>query len=283
MDVKNQYYYFVTGLPNLSFDSHKQPFTTEEFRAMLDHALQPEDKELIHQYFLKYDNINLLTLLKNGNAELSNTGNFTSQQLIEALEEASTGTKISNKKIPPYISDFISLWLDEDTQNDEWEWEDLITSFYMDYGMDTNNSFVVQWFEFNMNIGNILSAIYSRKYNLPVIEAIVGNSEVAKTIRKNSNARDFGLGKLDIDYYEHLVRLADEPEIYERERKIDKLRWDWLTKNTEFDCFSIEYIFAWLCKLQILERWNNLNAEKGERVFRQLISDIKSEVEIPVE
>ena len=283
MDLKNQYYYFVTGLPNVSFDSPKLPFTVAEFRAMLNNVLQPEDKALIDRYLLKYDNDNLIALLKNGNAELSDTGVFTPQQLKEALEEASAETNFSNKNVPPYFADFIHVWLDEDAQNEEWVWEDLMTSFYMDYGMDSQNSVIAKWFELNLNIGNILSAIYSRKYNMPVVEAIVGNCEVAKTIRKNANARDFGLGTLDIDYYEQLVRFSEEPEIYERERKIDKLRWNWLTENTEFDCFGIEYIFAWLCKLQILERWINLNAEKGERVFRQLISDLRNEVEVPVE
>ena len=45
--------------------------------------------------------------------------------------------------------------------------------------------------------------------------------------------------------------------------------------------FDIEYIFAYLCKLQILERWVALNAEEGERVFRELIHQLKKEIDIP--
>jgi hypothetical protein len=117
---------------------------------------------------------------------------------------------------------------------------------------------------------------------MPIAEIIVSNNETAKTIRENVNARDFGLGS-DIDYFEMLVRLSEETDIYERERKIDEFRWKWLTENTEFNVFGIEYIFAWLCKLQLAERWINLNAEKGEQVFRELIADLKSEVEVPKE
>ena len=62
------------------------------------------------------------------------------------------------------------------------------------------------------------------------------------------------------------------------ENTVDRLRWDWLEENTVFDYFNIDFIFAYLCKLNILERWVNLNAEEGERIFRQLIADLKSDV-----
>jgi hypothetical protein len=94
--------------------------------------------------------------------------------------------------------------------------------------------------------------------------------------------RDFGLSQ-ELEIYEAIVRLFEEEEVYERERKIDKFRWDWLEENTVFDYFNIEYIFAYLCKLQILERWVKLNAEEGERIFRELIDSLKGDVTIPEE
>jgi hypothetical protein len=280
--MNSQYYYFVTGLPDFSFDTPKLPFTIPAFRAMLDGALSPKDKALINRYLLQYDNENLIALLKNDKAALNNKGIFSSEQLKEAVAEVQADTNFSNKNVPDYFVDYINVWLDEDAQNETPVWEDLMASFYMDYGMDSQNSLIARWFEFNLNIGNILSAIYSRKYEIPIAEAIVGNNETAKTIRENVNARDFGLGS-DIDYLDTLVRLSEETDIYERERKIDQFRWKWLTRNTEFNVFGIENIFAYLCKLQIVERWIHLNAEEGEQVFREIIADLKSEVEVPAE
>ena len=109
---------------------------------------------------------------------------------------------------------------------------------------------------------------------------VVGNNEIANLIRENANARDFGISR-ELNYYDDIVRIAEEPDIYERERKIDKFRWDWLEDNTLFDYFNIEYIFAYLCKLRILERWVSLNAEEGERVFRELITQLKNEIQKP--
>jgi hypothetical protein len=115
-----------------------------------------------------------------------------------------------------------------------------------------------------------------------VARVVVGHNPVAKLIRENANARDFGLSQ-ELEIFDAVVRLSEETDIYERERKMDKFRWDWLDENTVFDYFNIEYIFAYLCKLQMLERWVKLNAEEGERVFRELIAGLKGDVKMPEE
>ena len=274
----HQYYYFVTALPDISFDSPKLPFTVEEFREMLNDALHPKDKALIDSYFLKYDNQNLVAFLKNNNAALNEKGTLTAEELKDIAE---IDLYPSDKKTPRYFTDFVNLWQKENGEQGKNQlWEELMTSFYIDYGMKSKSTLIAKWFELNLNIGNVLSAIYCRKYDMPVAEAIVGDNDVAQAIRKNANARDFGLGT-NLDYFEKLVRITNDPDIYEREHRIDKLRWNWLEANTAFDHFNIEFIFAWLCKLQILERWVTLNAEEGERVFRKLIAELKSEVEVP--
>ncbi len=282
MAFENQYYYFVSGLPDISFDSVKLPFTVEEFRTMLDEVLHPKDKALIDKYFLNYDNANLIAFLKDRNTPLNAQGSITAEELKETLDAVEVDFEVGNKRIPDYFSNYIRTWLDENAQNENRLWEDLMTSFYMDYGMKSENSLIAKWFELNLNIGNVLSSIYSRKYNLPIDHVVVGNNEVAQTIRENPNARDFGLS-MELDYFDPLVRLSEETDIYDRERKIDKLRWDWLEENTVFDYFNIDYIFAYLCKLQILERWVSLNAEEGERVFRELITGLKGDVKMPEE
>lgn len=282
MLFKNQYYCFIAGLPDFSFDSMKLPFTVEEFKLMLDDELKPDDKRLLKKYFLKYDNDNLLNFLKNKDYELSPMGSISREEIQETIGRIKEDLPLKNKKVPTFHEKYIRTWLDEDAQAQNKLWEDLMSSLYMDYGMEVKNSFMSRWFELNLNIGNLLSAIYARKYGLDVSQVIVGSNPVAKLIRENANARDFGLSQ-ELEIYETVLRLSEETDIYERERKIDKFRWDWLEENTVFDYFNIEYIFAYLCKLQILERWVSLNAEEGERVFRELIAGLKGDVKMPEE
>ena len=279
---KNQYYYFVAGLPDFSFDSTKLPFTVSEFKEILYEELKPNDKKLIDKYFLEADKDNLLKLLTDKEADINKTAVLSRNDILNAINSIKEDDKVKNEKIPDIFEVFIRQWLKEDAEAENKNWEDILTSLYMDYGTEVKNTLVSQWFTLNLNIGNLLAAIYSRKYELDVKQVVVGNNHIAKTIRANTNSRDFGLEQ-ELGYYETILGLSEETDIYERERKIDKFRWDWLEENTVFDYFNIEYIFAYLCKLQILERWVQLNAEEGERVFRELIANMKKDVKVPDE
>ena len=282
MLFKQQYYCFVAGLPDFSFDSAKLPFTVEEFKQMLENELKSDDKRLLAKYFLQYDNENILNLLKNKDFLPNSLGFVSREEIEDAVEKLKDEQPVKNKNIPTYQKEFIKTWLKNEEQNQSPLWEDLMTSLYMDYGLEVKNSLIARWFELNLNIGNLLSAIYARKYGMDVSSVVVGNNNIARKMRENASVRDFGIGQ-DLEYFDIIQRLAEEEDIYERERKIDKFRWDWLEENTVFDYFNVEYIFAYLCKLQILQRWVSLNAEEGERIFRELISTLKNEIQMPEE
>lgn len=282
MLFKSQYYYFIAGLPDFTFDSMKLPFTVEEFKDMLDEVLKNKDKQLLGKYFLKYDNDNLISLLSDKEAQLNEMGSVLREDVLEAIERIKEDLPVKNKDIPPYYEKFIKEWLEYEAREETRLWDDLIASLYMDYGVEVKNSLLSKWFELNLNIGNMLSAIYARKYNMDVAKVVVGNNEIAATIRENANMRDLGLSQ-EFEYYDTILRLSEDEDIFERERKLDKFRWEWLEENTVYDYFNIEYIFAYLCKLQILERWVSLNAEEGERVFRELISGLKENIKMSEE
>lgn len=280
MFFKNQYYCFIAGLPDFTFDSAKLPFSVEEFKRILENELKSNDIKLLNKYFLKYDNDNLLLLLQNDESKLTNLGSITREELQNAIERVKENLPLKNKNIPAYYEQFIKTWLSEDAQAENRSWEDMMSSLYMDYGLDVKNTLIARWFELNLNIGNLLSAIYAKKHGMDVSSVVVGNNEIAQLIRENANARDFGVNEA-LEYYDIIQRISEDTDVFERERKIDRFRWNWLEDNTIFDYFNVEYIFAYLCKLQILERWVSLNAEEGERIFRQLITDLRNEVKIP--
>ena len=79
------------------------------------------------------------------------------------------------------------------------------------------------------------------------------------------------------------MKISEITELVEREKKLDTLRWNWMEDATFFDYFTIERIFAFLLKLEMIERWISLDKEIGNELFRKMIQDLKNEVQIPEE
>ena len=112
---------------------------------------------------------------------------------------------------------------------------------------------------------------------LPILSGghacFVGDNEVAQALR-TSNARDFGLGDT-VDYLPDLWRIAEETDLMVREKKVDLLKWEWLEEHTFFKPFDIESVFAYLLKLEMIERWVMLDKVTGEKTFREIVGAMK--------
>ena len=123
-------------------------------------------------------------------------------------------------------------------------------------------------------VNNLQVAFLARKYKKNMSECIVGDDETSETIR-NSASRDFGLAGT-IDYLEQVLRLCESDKLQERERQMDELRWNWLEDNSIFNYFTIERIYVFLQKLDIVTRWTKLDTETGAKRYKELIVGLKS-------
>lgn len=273
------YYYLVAGLPDISLEDGKLSYTISDFRAESYGDLSAKDQALIDLFYLKYDHADLLSLLKDKDAVTQGKGNFSSEDLLQLIASVKEGEK-PDAKFPSYLYDFIAQYLALPA-DELYKAENLLASAYYAYAMKSKNPFIASWFEFNLNINNILAAFAARKYKMNVAEVIVGDTDVCEMLR-TSNARDFGLSET-LDYFEPLQRLVETDDLVEREKKVDQLKWKWLEDASFFHYFTVERLFVFLLQLEMIERWVLLNKEKGSELFRQMIQNLKDEVQIPEE
>ena len=176
-----------------------------------------------------------------------------------------------DKRLQPYLIDFYHAINDEKEVAGITSKEDFLATLYYNFGSKCNNTFVAAWFEFCLNVNNILTAIACRKHGFDLKTAIVGNNEVANTIR-NSNTRDFGLAGL-FDELNSVLAIADETNLLVREKKIDALKWAWLEEHTFFSYFGVEPIST-ICAANDAPL-DNLTMEQGNEIFRNLLNDLK--------
>lgn len=275
----NTYYCLVAGFPDISLDDGKLSCSVSDFRTDVYPQLASSDQKLVDLFYLKFDNQNLISLLKDKEAPVKTEGTLTGEELLALIETVRNGD-IPDKKYPAYLSEFVSQYINL-VSEDLYKAEDLLASLYYQYAMSCKNQFISEWFEFNLNVNNILSAYTARKYKLDVASVIVGNTPACEQLR-TSNARDFGLGDT-IDYMDQVQRISETEELVVRERKIDTLKWKWLEEHSFFYYFTIERIFVFLMFLDMTERWISLDKQKGYELFRQMIENLKEEISIPDE
>ena len=76
------------------------------------------------------------------------------------------------------------------------------------------------------------------------------------------------------------MALLDVDNLMEREKKLDAMRFAWLDEQTLFVNFSLENVLAYWLQNAMLNRWSVLTVEEGEKVFRDMVADMKKGVQL---
>ena len=83
--MSSKYYYLVAGLPELSLEDSKLSYTVADFKTEIYNGLSASDRKLIDLFYLKFDNANVLKLLKDKEAEIDKRGNYSAEELTEYI------------------------------------------------------------------------------------------------------------------------------------------------------------------------------------------------------
>ena len=267
-------------MPDVSPDDAKLNFTVADFKEDYWPQLSETDKKLVALFFLRYDHRNLLAWLAEGDgAAFDERAMFPREAWPEAMEKVKAGDE-QGRVLPAYFYEFMAEYAALKEVQERLP-EDVLSAAYYRYAGTFKNRFTKDWFAFNRNVNNILIALTARKYGFHPVSYLVGDDAVTKALAV-SGARDFGLGT-ELDYMDDVIRIHEMSDPVEKERKLDLLKWEWLENRTFFCYFSVERLFAFLIKLDIIERWTHIDKERGGKVFRSLVEQLKDEVEIPQE
>jgi hypothetical protein len=268
------YYCLIAGLPDLHVEDTKTISPLLSLKEEMMSEASSLDAKFIQLIFTSYDNANFLSFVKNNEVTFNPLGNLNSDDFKNLFSLFHEDPKIVKKhRVPLYIQQFYLNTISETFSFEGVSHEDYLAGLYYEYAMKCKNEFLRNWFVFNLNVNNLLTALACRKHGFNHKSMIVGNNEVANIIRQ-SNARDFGLAGMFAEY-ELVNRIAEENDLLEREKKIDALKWNWLDENTFFKYFSIEKILVYILKIQMLERWKLLSIEKGTEIFRNMVGELK--------
>ena len=265
-----EYPCLISSLPELIIDFDAKRFDFFSLRKEVEESVHPNDYELVKYLFCGYDNQNLLNVLLKKNLSFYKKGNFAENILEENIKNLSN--------IPKYMLDFIKIFNDEKNEDypDEAlelyarDKENLLQTLFYDEVLKSKNKFICEWFAFDKNLRNIQTAIVARKLQIDASNYFVG--ENAGNFAKNT-AADFGLSS-EIDWINKIVQIAELPDAFERERKIDLFRWEKIDEISIYNYFDINAVLAFMQKADIVDRWLSLDKQTGKEMFKTLLNDL---------
>ncbi len=270
---ERNYYYLVAGLPDIILDQKKLGLSIAEFREELSNHLHPDDYKLVELLFLHSDNHNLLNLLLKSDDDFEESGKYSRDVLEEEIKEPAS--------LPDYMQKLITAYKSETPVFEGLPWEDQLTWLFYNYLGSCSNKFLREWFEFDLNLKNIVAGFNTRKHKLKGDKYFIGDNFVVQAVRK-STLKDFGLGN-DFEHMERLITIQENENLLEREKAMDTMRWDFLDDRNTFNYFTIEVLLAYVIKLQMVQRWLEMDYETGKEMFRKLLDQLEQSYEFPKE
>lgn len=269
----------MAGVPDIDLNDKQASVSIASMKEDLEETLTDMDKKLIFYFFLQKDCMNIAKLLKNPEAEIDPLGNLSMEQYTDLITSARE-MNFNVHRYPSFMSEFAREYEFNAAKPNYFAEDDILYRFY-NYASQCPNKMIASWFSLNLDITNILTAFLARKNGWNIADYIQGENEVTEMIL-NNNTKDFDLSA-EFDYVKELMQIVECEDPVQKEKRIDAFRWQWLDEQTFFEPFSIEAVFAYICKLDMLDRWDKLDVEKGQETFRQIINNLRGEAKVPEE
>jgi hypothetical protein len=270
--MQRKYYYLIPSLVDIFLDMNKNFTPMKDFFLFCSEEMHENDFEDLKKLFLFNDIRNVINYQK---------ADFIYQQpSYYSQDEFNENLKDTDSFLPFIAEYFFNKSREKRTSPELMEIDELVWLLYQ-YLDDINDTFLVDYYLFELDLQNITTALSLRKNSLPYLQKIIPFGENYQSILK-SNSPDLGLsGK--IDYLDNLIDLYKGDDLVQIEKEIENIRWKWLDEKVETDFFSKNFIYSYAVKLESVTRWFELDEENGRQMLDKLINEIKKNVFIPDE
>ena len=267
---KPQYFYLISGLPNLSIQDAHLPFSANTFFEELRNKIDKEDFNLVCILYYPRDNHNLLNMLFSKNEKGQPEGCYSVSELKKGVD--------GNMVLAGYMKNFVGTFKENKNHFNEAEWEAKLTEAYFKEAIKSGNKFLKQWMEFELDFKNMLLLLLDRKQSLPFSKFIIEANGIAELLKENPLG-DFSR-QPSLGFYSQAIKIIETENLVEREKKIDLMRWKKLEEMTFFNYFTVEAILSFIIKLMIMERWMALKQEKGKEFLSSILNSFTEKIKI---
>ena len=135
--------------------------------------------------------------------------------------------------------------------------EDTLGAEFYDKAAKSKNRFIREYFDFD-----------GRLRNMKV-------EYLAKRLGKQGDNYLVELPEADFEEGKQIQDILNDADFVEREQKMDELKWEKASDIARMDYFNMNAILAFLVKAKTVQRWAELDAVKGQEMFKKLVQEIR--------
>lgn len=256
-----KYYFVGTALPSLSFETPLE-MSFDELRRLLHDNLTIEDyeKTLVIRRF--YDILNLRALWLN--EEFDARGELTPVEMDDAL--------ISRTGLPSYVYEYIDRYAKQEDRLHHFPF--LLAKFFQNAG-HLKDSFLRRYLNFERELRLVLTAFRAKKLGRDLSVEFQYEDPEEDLIAQI-------LAQQDTKSYEPPEKYQDLKVLFDKygdnplalQKSLDEYRFEKVDEFVDMsDAFSIERILAYLIQFLMVEKWLELDKEKGIQIVDSVVKE----------
>ena len=135
--------------------------------------------------------------------------------------------------------------------------ENTLGAEFYEKAAKSKNRFIREYFDFDGRLRNM-------KVNY-----------LAKRLGKNGEDFMVELPEADFDEEKQIQEILADADFVDREQRMDELKWEKASDIARMDYFNMNAILAFLVKAKTVQRWTELDPDKGTEMFHKLVKEIR--------
>ena len=135
--------------------------------------------------------------------------------------------------------------------------ENTLGAEFYEKAAKSKNRFIREYFDFDGRLRNM-------KVNY-----------LAKRLGKKGESYMVEMPDSDFEEEQQIKAILENVDFVDREEKMDELKWEKASDIARMDYFNMNAILAFLVKAKTVQRWAELDPEKGTEMFHKLVKEIR--------
>ncbi len=272
------YIYLVAGLREYTLESEAKGL---DVAALIDEVMEefsPKDGDSLKLLYGYYDCENIASAYAGRSSH--NPLGMLSRECVEAIIKGERCGDIEPiELLPTGVARVVESYTSKDRETSHIadmtteRFDKALFGAYYAACAKSKSRFIQSWSEADRNLRSVAAAITARAAGRAIEDVVVGEGSVVDQLVRSS-AIDFGL-RGELSYIDSVISaVSDEPNMVEKEHKIDMVRWGIVEELVEGEYFSADFVLGYLAQVNIVARWKMLNPKRGAEMFSALMEGL---------